>query len=69
MALNKTRPEQTNELLVRFYLRLLGQGLAREGEVELAAEQAQAARAVSPGLAEQVIWEKGFEGQEWTRAG
>lgn len=65
LAFNKIRPEQTGELLVRFYLRL-GQTLAREGEVELAAEQARAARAVSPGLADQLIQEKGLGDQEWT---
>jgi glycosyltransferase involved in cell wall biosynthesis len=65
LAHEKIRPEQTDGLLVKFYLRL-GQTLAREEEVELAAEQFQAALAISAELTAQWISEKGLAGQPWT---
>lgn len=65
LAHKKICPEQTDELLVKFYLRL-GQTLAREEEVELAVEQFQAALAISPELTAQWVSERGVAGQTWT---
>jgi hypothetical protein len=61
----KIRPEQTDELLVKFYLRL-GLTLAREEEVELASEQFRAALAISPELTAQWVSESEVAGQTWT---
>jgi glycosyltransferase involved in cell wall biosynthesis len=67
LANKKIRPEQTKELLVKFFLRL-GQTLARERHPRLASEQFQAAMAVSPKLTEQLIIERGLAGELWARA-
>jgi glycosyltransferase involved in cell wall biosynthesis len=66
LANKKIRPDQTEELLVRFYLRL-GQTLAREGDIGLASDQFQAAMAVSPKLAEQLVIERGLRGEPWVQ--
>lgn len=68
LAQQKIRPEQTDGLLVKFYLRL-GQTLAREEEVELAAAQFRAAQAISAELTAQWLTEKGLAGQRWTMGG
>jgi len=66
LANKKIRPDQTMELLVRFYLRL-GQTLAREGHPRLASEQFRAAMGVLPKLAEQLIIERGLERELWVQ--
>jgi glycosyltransferase involved in cell wall biosynthesis len=68
LANKKIRPEQTDELLVKFYLRL-GLTLAREEEVELASEQFRAALTVSPELTAQWVGKKGLADQPWAQAG
>lgn len=65
VARNTIRSDQTDELLVRFFVRL-SQTLAREGEIQLAAEQVRLARLVSSPLTAQVIAEHGYAGHDWT---
>lgn len=59
-------PEQRAELMARFYLRL-GQTLAGEGEVELAAAQVRAALAAAPGVTSQLIAARGLGDRPWVR--
>jgi glycosyltransferase involved in cell wall biosynthesis len=62
------RPEETDELLVKFYLKL-GETLAREGEFQLASEQVHTAMAISPKLTRQFVVDRGFEAQAWAQVG
>lgn len=66
LANKKIQPGQTDELLIKFYLRL-GQTLAREGHPRLAADQFQAAMAVSPIVTERLIAERGLEDEVWVQ--
>jgi len=66
LANKKIQPDQTKELLVKFYLRL-GQTLAREGHPRLASDQFQAAMAVSPTLTDRLITDRGLAGEEWVQ--
>ena len=67
LANKKIDPEQAKELLVKFYVRL-GQTLAKEGHPRLASEQFQAALAVSPKLAEQLVIERGLATALWAQS-
>jgi glycosyltransferase involved in cell wall biosynthesis len=66
LARNTIGPEDTDQLLIKFYIRL-GQTLAREGELQLAAEQFRAALAVAPTLVEQLAVERGLADQAWVQ--
>ncbi len=66
VASKKIHPNQKDDLLIKFYLRL-GLTLAREGLAHLAAGQVRAAMAISAIRTAQLIDELGYAGQPWAQ--
>lgn len=62
----KIKPGDRDELMVKFHIKL-GHTLARENEMDLAAEQVAKAVAINKELAKKVVAERGFAGEAWAK--